>query len=95
MNIRTLLSDRIQTAMHKAGIPADCSPSVAPSKKAGFGDYQANGAMAAAKAMKTNPRALAQSILENLELNDIADKTEIAGPYYRRCSSPRVRATRP
>ena len=82
MNIRTVLSDRFQTAMDQAGIPAGLSPNIAPSKKAGFGDYQANGAMAAAKAMKTNPRAVAQSILDHLKLDDIAEKTEIAGPGF-------------
>jgi len=82
MNIRTVLSDRFLTAMNQAGIPAGLSPHIAPSKKTGFGDYQANGAMAAAKAMKTNPRAVAQSILDHLKLDDIAEKTEIAGPGF-------------
>jgi arginyl-tRNA synthetase len=82
MNIRDLLNDKVQQAMQAAGIPADCSAHLAPSKKAGFGDYQANGAMAAAKVMKTNPRELAQTILDNLELDGIAEKTEIAGPGF-------------
>ncbi len=82
MNIRAFLSDNIQSAMLAAGIPAEFGPHVAPSKKAGFGDYQANGAMAAAKAMKTNPRALAQTILEHLESSEFAEKTEIAGPGF-------------
>ena len=82
MNIRELLNDKVQQAMAAAGIPADCSAHLAPSKKAGFGDYQANGAMGAAKAMKTNPRELAQTILDNLELDGIADKIEIAGPGF-------------
>lgn len=82
MNIRDLLNDKVQQAMQAAGIPADYSAHLAPSKKAGFGDYQANGAMAAAKAMKTNPRELAQKILDELDLCDIAEKTEIAGPGF-------------
>ncbi len=82
MNIRDLLNDKVQQAMQAAGIPADCSAHLAPSKKAGFGDYQANGAMGAAKAMKTNPRELAQRILDNLDLDGIAEKTEIAGPGF-------------
>ena len=36
--------------------------------------------MGAAKRMKTNPRELAQKILDNLDLDGIADKLEIAGP---------------
>ncbi len=68
--------------MLAAGIPAEYGPHVAPSKKAGFGDYQANGAMAAAKAMKTNPRNLAQTIVDNLQLDDIASQIDIAGPCF-------------
>lgn len=82
MNIRELLNQKVQQAMQAAGIAADYSAHLAPSKKAGFGDYQANGAMAAAKSMKTNPRELAQRILDHLELDGIADKTEIAGPGF-------------
>lgn len=68
--------------MTTAGIPSECAPIVAPSKKAGFGDYQANGAMGAAKVMKTNPRALAASIVENLDLDGIAATIDIAGPGF-------------
>ncbi|MFL0796868.1 MAG: arginine--tRNA ligase [Cellvibrionaceae bacterium] len=82
MNIRELLSTRVQSAMTAIGVPEECSPHVAPAKKAGFGDYQANGAMAAAKAMKTNPRELAQQIVDKLEIDDLAAKIEIAGPGF-------------
>ena len=82
MNIRAFLNDRVRNAMSDAGIPADYSPHVAPSKKAGFGDYQANGAMGAAKAMKSNPREVAQNIVSNLQLDGIAEKVEIAGPGF-------------
>ena len=82
MSLRNLLSDRVSLAMQAAGIPAECQPHIAPSKNAGFGDYQANGAMGAAKAMKSNPRAIAQSIVDNLDLAGIAEKIEIAGPGF-------------
>ncbi|GLS26354.1 arginine--tRNA ligase [Marinibactrum halimedae] len=82
MNIRELLNQQFQAAMIAAGIPYSYSPHVTPAKKAGFRDYQANGAMAAAKAMKDNPRNIAQSIIEHLELGDIAEKLEIAGPGF-------------
>jgi arginyl-tRNA synthetase len=82
MNIRDLLSQKVSLAMQAAGIPAEYGANLAPAKKAGFGDYQANGAMAAAKAMKNNPRAIAQTILDNLDLDGIADKVEIAGPGF-------------
>ncbi|WP_323847126.1 arginine--tRNA ligase [Microbulbifer magnicolonia] len=82
MNIRQLLSDKFQAAMIAAGIPQDCGPVVAPAKKAGFGDYQANGAMAAAKRMGTNPRELAAKILEQLDKGEMIEKVEIAGPGF-------------
>ncbi len=84
MNIRELLNEKVLTAMHTCGIPADLPALIAPGKKAGFGDYQANCAMGAAKAMGTNPRELAAKIVAALqpELEGIADKLEIAGPGF-------------
>ena len=82
MNIRQLLSDKFQAAMLAAGIPAECGPIVAPAKKAGFGDYQANGAMGAAKRMGTNPRELASKIVEQLDQGEMIEKVEIAGPGF-------------
>lgn len=82
MNIRAFLNDRVRNAMSDVGIPADYSPNVSISKKEGFGDYQANGAMAAAKALKSNPRDIAQSIVGSLELGQIAENVEIAGPGF-------------
>jgi arginyl-tRNA synthetase len=82
MSIRTLLSDRVHSAMIKAGIPQECSPSVSLSSREGFGDYQANGAMASAKMMKRPPRDVAQAIVAQLDLDGIAEKVEIAGPGF-------------
>ncbi len=84
MNIRELLNEKVLKAMQACGIPADLPALIAPGKKAGFGDYQANCAMGAAKAMGTNPRELATKILAALapELDGIADKLDIAGPGF-------------
>lgn len=82
MNIRELLNQKVLTAMASVGIPADLPALIAPGKKAGFGDYQANCAMGAAKAMGTNPRELAAKIVAALDLAGIADKVEIAGPGF-------------
>ena len=82
MRIKELLNQRFSAAMQAAGIPNECSPALALSGKPQFGDYQANGAMGAAKRLKTNPRDLATKILENLDLEGIADKLEIAGPGF-------------
>ena len=44
--------------------------------------FQCNGAMAAAKAAKKNPREVAQSVLDALEGDDTFTKIEIAGPGF-------------
>ncbi|WP_018690724.1 arginine--tRNA ligase [Algicola sagamiensis] len=82
MNIRELLTQKAQAAMIAAGLPEDTNPALTPSKRAGFGDYQINGAMGAAKKLKTNPRELAQKLVDNLELDGIASEIEIAGPGF-------------
>lgn len=82
MSIKQLLSDRIQAAMTACDIPAECSPHVTYSTKPEFGDFQANGVLGAAKRLKTNPRELAQKVVDTLDLNGIADKVELAGPGF-------------
>lgn len=47
-----------------------------------FGDYQTNFAMVNSKALKSNPRSIAQTILDNLDTNEIIEKLEIAGPGF-------------
>jgi arginyl-tRNA synthetase len=82
MNIKELLSSKTQAAMVALGLPADTNTAVTISTKVEFGDYQINGAMAAAKLLKTNPRALAQQLVQQLDLADMAEKVEIAGPGF-------------
>ncbi|HDL1113795.1 TPA: arginine--tRNA ligase [Mannheimia haemolytica] len=82
MNIQQILSDKIKQAMVASGADSNVEPLVRQSGKPEFGDYQANGAMGAAKKLGMNPREFAQKILENADLNGIADKLEIAGPGF-------------
>ena len=82
MNIQTLLNNRIQQAMVAAGAANDAPALVRQSAKVQFGDYQANGMMGVAKKLKTNPREFAQKVLDLLDLSDVADKVEIAGPGF-------------
>jgi arginyl-tRNA synthetase len=77
-----ILEQRIsQTIQTVTGQP-DCPALVALSKNPKFGDYQANGVMAAAKKIKKNPRLLAEQIIGQLELADICEPPEIAGPGF-------------
>lgn len=82
MNIQSILSDKIKQAMVIAGADQSCDALVRQSGKPQFGDYQANGIMAAAKKLGLNPREFAQKVLDNLQLSDIAEKLEIAGPGF-------------
>lgn len=82
MNIRTLLTQRATDAIIATGLPADTNPALTPSTRANFGDYQINAAMGAAKKMKTNPRELGQKLIDNLKVDDLAAKVELAGPGF-------------
>ncbi|MGL5250794.1 MAG: arginine--tRNA ligase, partial [Enterovibrio sp.] len=82
MNIQTLINDKISSAMQAAGAPNDCPALVRQSAKAQFGEYQANGIMAAAKKLGMAPRTFAEQVIEKLDLSGIATKVEIAGPGF-------------
>ncbi len=76
------LETRISAALARAGAPADSPALVGPATRPEFGDYQANGVMAAAKKLKANPRALAARVVEKLDLEDMAASVDIAGPGF-------------
>lgn len=82
MNIKQLLTEKTQAAFVALGLPADTNAAVTVSTRPEFGDYQINGAMAAAKLLKSNPRQLAEKLVQALALDGIAAKTEIAGPGF-------------
>lgn len=82
MNIQQLIDQRVRAAFNALDIPKEAATLVVQAGKPQFGDYQANGVMGAAKRMKTNPRELAAKVLEQLQLDDLAEKVEIAGPGF-------------
>ena len=77
-----ILNTRVSAAMAVATGQADCNALVKPSADPKFGDYQANGVMALAKQMKTNPRKLAEQVVEKLDVADICEPPEITGPGF-------------
>jgi arginyl-tRNA synthetase len=81
MNVATLLGQRVSDALVAAGA-VDAPPVVGPATRPEFGNYQANGVMGAAKRLGTNPRALAERVLAELDLDGIANRVEIAGPGF-------------
>jgi arginyl-tRNA synthetase len=79
--IEQILEEKISEAIAAVtGSPAQAL--INPSANPQFGDYQANGVMAAAKACKMNPRELAQKVVAQLNPAEIPATWEIAGPGF-------------
>ncbi|MCX5644602.1 MAG: arginine--tRNA ligase [Phycisphaerae bacterium] len=77
-----ILNDRISAAMVRVTGRQDCAAIVRSATDPRFGDYQANGVMALAKQIKTNPRKLAEEVVAQLDLSDICEPPEVAGPGF-------------
>ncbi|MGH3753456.1 MAG: arginine--tRNA ligase [Pseudonocardiaceae bacterium] len=76
--LEALLRERLAQAFEVvAGVGAD--PSVRRSQHA---DYQADGALAAARRAKSNPRELATRVVEQAALDDLCAAVEISGPGF-------------
>src|SRR5699024_5007933 len=75
------LTQRFQTAFAAAFGPeyADADPIIRPSQ---FADFQCNAAMGLAKRLGRKPRDIAAEIVEAVDLSDIAEAPEIAGPGF-------------
>ena len=77
-----ILETRISQAMAQVTGRKDCAAIVKPAAEARFGDYQANGVMALAKQVKANPRKLAEEVVARLDLSDLCERPEVAGPGF-------------
>ncbi len=77
-----ILEERICAAMAKATGRDGCAAIIRPATDPRFGDYQANGVMALAKQIKTNPRKLAETVVAQLDLGDVCEPPEVAGPGF-------------
>ena len=76
MTISSLLESKLRTAL------PDAEPRVTAATDPRFGDYQTNVAMVLAKQQRTNPRQLAQQIIEKLEVSELCEPPEIAGAGF-------------
>ncbi|XP_072923379.1 arginine--tRNA ligase, cytoplasmic isoform X1 [Hemitrygon akajei] len=86
------INQRLQNIFHvaiKLAFPHLENPplAVTPSQSSKFGDYQCNSAMAIsqllkAKGEKSNPREIAQKIVDNIPKNEIIESIDIAGPGF-------------
>jgi arginyl-tRNA synthetase len=81
MKLKSHINNVIKEAFLKAGIEHE-PMSVSEASKPEFGDYQFNGAMALSKKLGKNPREIATTIIDNLDLTGILSKAEIAGPGF-------------
>lgn len=61
---------------------ADVDPLLVPASNPKFGDYQSNVAMSLAKRVGQSPRAIAEAIVHNLDVSDLCEPPEIAGPGF-------------
>ena len=81
--ISDILEERVAAVMATLAGDGTTPPAVVkPTQDPKFGDYQANGVMGLAKQQKTNPRQLAQKILDQLDVSDMCEPPEIAGPGF-------------
>lgn len=80
MNIKALLAKRIEAAFDIALIVGPAL--IQTAGKPEFGDYQANGVMAAAKKAGKNPQEVAQQVIDAVDLDGIASELSIAGPGF-------------
>ena len=68
-------------ALGHAGVLDTIEPAV-PTNNASFGDYQSNHAFRLAKALKQNPRALAEALRQALPAHPAVVKVDVAGPGF-------------
>ena len=77
-----ILEEKISAAMAVAAKQENCAAIVRPATDPKFGDYQVNGVMALAKKIKRNPRKLAEDVVKKLDVSDICQRPQIAGPGF-------------
>ncbi|WP_292051317.1 MULTISPECIES: arginine--tRNA ligase [unclassified Brevundimonas] len=80
-DLKTVLSEAVATAFAAEGVDAALAR-VTPSDRPDLADFQSNGALAAAKALKMNPRDLATKVAARLEGHPALASVEIAGPGF-------------
>ncbi|MEW5861011.1 MAG: arginine--tRNA ligase [Cyanobacteriota bacterium] len=61
---------------------AGVDPMLVPASNPKFGDYQSNVAMSLTKKLGQSPRAIAQKIVEHIDVTDFCQPPEIAGPGF-------------
>ncbi len=74
------LANRLSRALREAGLPDAGELTQATDRR--FGDYQTNAALVLAKKHGENPRALAEKIVQHLDVGDLCERPNIAGAGF-------------
>lgn len=83
MNFLAELRSRLRTALAKlTDSPDTYVEMLKPTSDGKFGDFQANCAMPLAKQRKLPPRDVAAELIAKLEVSDLCEVPEIAGPGF-------------
>lgn len=83
--LRALVAQAIDSLRAAGTIPADLATPdfvIERPKTRAQGDFSSNAAMLLAKPAKSNPRAIAQALVDALPENDAIARVEIAGPGF-------------
>lgn len=83
-SLNHVASAHAASTAHDTDLKTGINANVITASKPEFGDYQANGVMPVAKQLKTNPRSLAQAVVEHVLASkpDLVGKVEVAGPGF-------------
>ncbi|MFV0338287.1 MAG: arginine--tRNA ligase [Chthoniobacterales bacterium] len=80
-SLQSQLNERLHRALTATELPTE-GIQVHIAADTRFGDYQTNAAMVLARSEKTNPRVLAQRILDALDVSDLCEPPNIAGAGF-------------
>src|SRR5690606_37580040 len=80
-DLKTSLSEAVGAAFAAEGVDKALAR-VTASDRPDLADFQSNGALAAAKALKANPRELAAKVAERLAADPRLPSVEVAGPGF-------------
>ncbi|MEJ6790103.1 arginine--tRNA ligase [Brevundimonas sp. BR2-1] len=80
-DLRTVLGEAVGAAFAAEGVDPTLAR-VTPSDRPDLADFQSNGALAAATALKANPRELASRVADRLSGDPRLSSVEVAGPGF-------------
>jgi len=82
MKIKSNIAQIINEALLKSDITIEGDIVINEATKPQFGDYQYNGIMPLAKIYKTNPREIANRVVQNIQTGELIERVEVAGAGF-------------